>query len=137
MKQKVITIQTRGRGLNPITHFIEEEFKGELPEHGLLNVFIQHTSASLMIQENADPSARRDLEEFYDRLAPEGESWHRHTAEGPDDTTSHLKSSLTETAISIPITYGRLGLGTWQGVYLFEHRNQAQERKVVLTLLGF
>jgi secondary thiamine-phosphate synthase enzyme len=95
-----------------------------------------HTSASLLIQENADPTARQDLEEFLERLAPEGQSWHRHTLEGPDDTTSHLKSALTNSSLNIPISNCALGLGTWQGIYLWEHRRSAHLRRLTLTVLS-
>lgn len=134
--QTRVSVKTRGRGLVPITDLVREALGADLPRAGLLNCFIQHTSASLLIQENADPTARRDLEEFFDRLAPEGEAWHRHTHEGPDDTTSHLKAALTATSLTIPIVDGTLGLGTWQGLYLFEHRDAPHTRTIVLTVAG-
>lgn len=99
-------------------------------------MFVQHTSASLLIQENADPSARADLETFFARLAPEDEAWHTHTAEGPDDMPAHLRAALTNTSESIPVVEGRLGLGTWQGLYLFEHRRRAHRRRLVVTVSG-
>ncbi len=136
MKQDIIAIQTQGAGLYLITDKIIQALGSNLPDMGLLNLFIQHTSASLLIQENADPTAREDMEEFFNRLAPENQSWHQHTMEGPDDTTSHLKSALTHTSLNIPITKGRLGLGTWQGIYLFEHRRAPHERKIILSLMG-
>lgn len=126
---------TKGKGLYLITDLIKDVL-GELPNTGLLNVFISHTSASLLIQENADPSAQEDIIEFFDILAPEFQDWHRHTMEGPDDTTSHLKSALTQTSLNIPIVSGQLGLGTWQGIYLFEHRNAPHHRKIILTVVG-
>lgn len=136
MFQTQIQITTEGQGLYSITDLIKNAVEGQLPKVGLLNCFVRHTSASLLIQENYDPTAKQDLEEFFSRLAPEHQSWHRHTIEGPDDTTSHLKAALTETSLMIPITEGRLALGTWQGIYLFEHRSAPHERKVILTALG-
>ena len=103
---------------------------------GLLTLFIQHTSASLTIQENADPDVIRDLEAFFSRLAPEGDSLYRHTLEGPDDMPAHVRSALTLTQISIPIVNGRVVLGTWQGIYVFEHRRHPHRRKVALHVLG-
>jgi secondary thiamine-phosphate synthase enzyme len=132
--QNAISVQTKGKGLYLITDQIKNALAG-LPEQGLLNVFISHTSASLLIQENADPTARQDLEEYFDRLAPEYQDWHRHTLEGPDDTTSHLKSALTSTSLNIPIVNSKLGLGTWQGVYLFEHRTSPHIRKIILSVI--
>lgn len=136
MWQRRIEIATGGQGLYPITDEILSLLPRELPEAGLLNIFIQHTSASLLIQENADPTARQDLEEFFRRLAPEGEPWHQHTLEGPDDTTSHLKSAISQSSLIVPIEKGQLALGTWQGIYLFEHRNQDHRRSLLLTLFG-
>jgi secondary thiamine-phosphate synthase enzyme len=132
-QQKTVEVQTRGRGLYLITDQILDGL--ELPTTGLLNVFIQHTSASLLIQENADPTARADIEEFINRLVPESDTWYTHDAEGPDDSTSHLKSSITQVALTVPIVGGRLALGTWQGIYLWEHRHAAHRRKVIVTVL--
>ena len=134
MWQSRLQVQTRGKGLYLITDQIAELIPPG--SRGLLNLFIQHTSASLLIQENADPTARQDLEEFFDRIAPENESWHRHTLEGPDDTTSHLKAALTQVSLTIPIVDGGLCLGTWQGIYLFEHRKAAHSRNVLLSILS-
>jgi secondary thiamine-phosphate synthase enzyme len=103
---------------------------------GLVTVFIQHTSASLTIQENADPDVVRDLNDFLERLVPEDVRLYRHTAEGPDDMTSHIRAALTQTQLSIPVEGGRMALGTWQGVYVFEHRTRAHRRSVVLHLMG-
>lgn len=133
MWQKEISIQAPRKGLNLITPVIKENLPG-LPENGMLNVFIQHTSASLLIQENADPSARRDLETFLEKLCPENQSWHTHTLEGPDDTTSHLKSALTTVSLNVPICNHDLSLGTWQGIYLWEHRDSTPRRKLILSL---
>ena len=133
MKQTQLKIQTNGIGLYEITDSILKSFQ-ELPETGLLNIFVQHTSCSLLIQENADPTARQDLEEFLDRLVPMNQSWHRHTLEGPDDTVSHLKSAITATSLNIPIVSHQLGLGTWQGIYLWEHRESSKTRTLIVTI---
>ncbi|MCB0385451.1 MAG: secondary thiamine-phosphate synthase enzyme YjbQ, partial [Bdellovibrionales bacterium] len=103
---------------------------------GLVHLFLQHTSASLVIQENADPTAKADLETFLERLAPENETWHTHTIEGPDDTTSHLKSALTQAFLVLPVRNGRLALGTWQGLYLWEHRKAPHRRKILVTVMA-
>ena len=132
--QKQLSIQTKGRGLQLITPLIQSALEGQLPQVGVLNCFIQHTSASLIIQENADPTARRDLEEFLNRLAPDDQPWHQHTLEGADDSSSHMKSSLTSCSLNIPVTDHQLGLGRWQGLYLWEHRHQPHVRNLVLTL---
>ena len=129
-----ISIQTSGRGLYSITDKIINAIGSDLPESGLLNLFIEHTSASLTIQENAAPSAQSDLEEFMVRLVPDGQGWHQHTDEGPDDTTSHMKCVLTATSLNVPICGGKLGLGTWQGIYLWEHRTRPHTRSVVVTI---
>lgn len=105
-------------------------------QDGLLTVFVQHTSCSLVIQENADPDVTLDLRDFFERLVPESEEGYRHTVEGPDDMTSHIRSALTQTSLSIPVISGRLALGTWQGLYVFEHRSHPHQRRVVLHLLG-
>lgn len=133
--QTRIEVQTNGKGLHPITSQIKEAIRDWPTETGILHIFIQHTSASLVIQENADPTARMDLEEFLNRLVPEGQSWHRHLDEGPDDTVSHLKAAITATSLTVPVEDGRLLLGTWQGVYLWEHRERPHTRSIVLTLL--
>ncbi len=136
MFQKEVHVSTEGAGLYLITDLVRATLKEHEIENGLLNIFIRHTSASLLIQENADPTARQDLEEFMARLAPEHQSWHRHTIEGPDDTTSHLKAAILPTSLMIPIHTGALALGTWQGIYLFEHRSGHHRRNVVLTVLA-
>lgn len=105
-------------------------------ETGLLTVFIQHTSASLMIQENADPDVLADLETFFGRLVPDGTSLYRHTAEGPDDMPAHIRAALTQTHLSIPVLDGRMALGIWQGIYVFEHRHRAHRRRIVMHLSG-
>lgn len=129
-------VATHGKGLYPITGEVERWTKGHGLRTGLLTAFIQHTSASLAIQENADPDVVRDLDEFFERLAPEDASWYRHTAEGPDDMPAHIRAALTQTQLTIPLVEGRLALGTWQGIYVFEHRSSPHRRDVVLHLAG-
>jgi len=138
MAQEVLTIETRGQGLYEFTGdvnaFLREADAGE----GLLTVFVRHTSCSLLIQENADPDVQRDLTEFFRRLVPPSDDpsmrWIVHTAEGPDDMPAHIKAALTQVSLGIPVTGGRAVLGTWQGVYLFEHRDRPHRRQVVLHL---
>jgi secondary thiamine-phosphate synthase enzyme len=129
-------IATHGKGLYDFTREIESWLRDKPTQTGLLTVFCQHTSASLVIQENADPDVVADLADFLTRLVPEDTRLYRHTAEGPDDMTSHIRSALTQTQLSIPIHKGKLALGTWQGVYLFEHRVRPHRRSVVLHLLS-
>ncbi len=129
-------ISTRGKGLYEFTREIESWLSQHPAKTGLLTVFCQHTSASLVIQENADPDVVADLADFFNRLVPEDTRLYRHTAEGPDDMTSHIRSALTHTQLSIPIHHGKLALGTWQGIYLFEHRERAHRRSIVLHLLA-
>ena len=129
-------IATHGKGLYDFTREIESWLTGHETKTGLLTVFCQHTSASLVIQENADPDVVADLADFFTRLVPEYSSMYRHTAEGPDDMTSHIRSALTQTQLSIPVHKGKLALGTWQGVYLFEHRQQPHRRSIVLHLIS-
>jgi len=131
-----IQVPTRGKGLYDFTSQIENWLAEHPTETGLLTVFCQHTSASLVIQENADPDVVADLADFMTRLVPEDTKLYRHTAEGPDDMTSHIRSALTQTQLSIPIHEGKLALGTWQGVYLFEHRAKPHRRSVLLHLLA-
>jgi secondary thiamine-phosphate synthase enzyme len=131
-----IHIATRGKGLYDFTREIESWLHGHETRTGLLTVFCQHTSASLVIQENADPDVVADLADFFTRLVPEDTRLYRHTAEGPDDMTSHIRAALTQTQLTIPIHQGKLALGTWQGVYLFEHRERPHRRSIVLHLLA-
>ncbi len=131
-----IFIATHGKGLYDFTREIESWLRAHETRTGLLTVFCQHTSASLVIQENADPDVVADLSDFFARLVPEDTRLYRHTAEGQDDMTSHIRSALTQTQLSIPIHKGKLALGTWQGVYLFEHRVRPHRRSVVLHLLS-
>ena len=130
-----IVIETRGKGLYPITNQISPLLESWQIMEGICHLFIQHTSASLVISESYDPSARQDLEVFMERLVPENESWHRHTIEGADDSPSHMRSILTASSLSIPVDERNLSLGTWQGVYLFEHRNHSHRRKVLIRCL--
>jgi len=135
--QKTVTLSPKPRGF----HLITDEIQQEIPElkeikAGVAHIFIQHTSASLTINENADPSVRRDFESHFNRMVPEDTSLFEHTLEGPDDMTSHIKSSILGHSVSIPVTNGRFNLGTWQGIYLCEHRNRGGARKLVATILG-
>jgi secondary thiamine-phosphate synthase enzyme len=135
--QKEIVLPSYSKGFHLITNRILEE----IPELntvsiGTLHIFIKHTSASLSINENADPSVRTDFENFFQKLAPEMEPYYTHTSEGPDDMPAHLKASLLGSSITIPITNGKLNLGIWQGVYLGEHRDYGGKRKLVVTILG-
>jgi secondary thiamine-phosphate synthase enzyme len=129
-------VATHGKGLYDFTREIETWLRGHETKTGLLTVFCQHTSASLVIQENADPDVVADLSDFFARLVPEDTRLYRHTAEGPDDMTSHIRSALTQTQLSIPVHNSKLALGTWQGVYLFEHRVRPHRRSVVLHLMS-
>lgn len=131
-----LTIQTRGKGLYAITRAISSWVAESDIRQGLLTLLIQHTSASLLIQENADPDVQTDLEKFFSRLVPEGDSLYDHTTEGPDDMPAHVRSALTQTSLSIPVVGGNMALGIWQGIYVFEHRAGAQQRNVVLHLIG-
>jgi len=128
-------ISTRGKGLYDFTREAASWVRTQQPTTGLLTAFCQHTSASLVIQENADPDVVADLNDFLSRLVPEDTRLYRHTAEGPDDMTSHIRAALTATQLSIPIHQGELALGTWQGIYLFEHRVRPHKRSVILHLL--
>lgn len=138
MKQAVhhLTVRTSGKGLYEITDRIAHWVAAQGITTGLLTVFVQHTSASLIVQENADPDVVRDLKEFFARVVPDGASWYRHTIEGEDDMSAHIRAALTQTSLSVPVLGGRLALGTWQGVYLFEHRAIPHTRSVVLHLVG-
>ena len=127
-----IELRTTRQGLHEITDRVERIVTDAGLEDGLCTVFVQHTSASLTIQENADPSARRDLEAWLSRLVAERDPLYTHTSEGPDDMPSHIKAALTATSLSIPVVGGRLALGTWQGIYLWEHRRSPHARRVVV-----
>jgi secondary thiamine-phosphate synthase enzyme len=129
-------IRTRGKALYPFTGEIGRWLASTGVSTGLLTLFIQHTSASLVIQENADPDVILDLADFFERLAPEGNPAYRHSTEGPDDMPAHIRSALTQVNLSIPVMDGRIALGLWQGIYLFEHRSSPQRRSVLAHLLG-
>ena len=138
MPQKKIAISTRGQGLYEFTRQANELVRDVGLEEGLLTIFARHTSCSLLIQENADPDVRRDLTVFFSRLVPPSDDpsmrWIIHTLEGPDDMPAHIKSALTMVSIGVPISDGRLVLGTWQGLYLFEHRDEPHRREIVLHI---
>lgn len=130
------SLATRGKGLYPFTRQVSDWVERQHLDNGVLTVFLQHTSCSLVVQENADPDVTLDLRDFFERLVPETETGYRHTAEGPDDMTSHIRSTLTGTSLSIPVVRGKLALGTWQGLYVFEHRALPHQRRIVLQLMG-
>lgn len=127
-----IAVPTRGQGLTDITSEVAAVVAASGLDEGLCTIFVRHTSASLLIQENADPAVRRDLQVWLARLVPEGDALYTHTAEGPDDMPAHIKSALTATSLGVPFDGGRLVLGTWQGIYLWEHRSRGSERSVVV-----
>jgi len=133
---KEIVVNTKGRGLIEITPEIAKFVSGQDVTEGLLTLFIRHTSASLTIQENADPDVLRDLDAFFSRLVPDGDSLYTHTSEGPDDMPAHVRSALTQTSLQIPLLKGSLALGTWQGIYVFEHRQRPHMRKIICHLSG-
>jgi secondary thiamine-phosphate synthase enzyme len=136
MFQRQIALPAQPRGLKDVTHAVDALVRESGVAQGLCHVFIHHTSASLVIQENADPDVQRDLDAFFARLVPDGDPLFRHTAEGPDDMPAHVRSVLTATSLSIPILNGRLGLGTWQGLYLWEHRSHGSSRRLTITIQG-
>jgi secondary thiamine-phosphate synthase enzyme len=131
-----LSVRTRGKGLVEITREVAGAVSQSGIAEGLATVFVRHTSASLLIQENADPSAKRDLEAWLDRLVPEDDPLYTHTIEGPDDIPSHIKAALTATSIGIPVVEGRLALGTWQGLYLWEHRQRGSAREILVHVGG-
>jgi secondary thiamine-phosphate synthase enzyme len=130
-----LRVQAARQGLHLITDEVRDWLAGQHVENGLLTLFCRHTSASLLVQENAAPAARRDLERYFARLAPESSDY-EHDDEGPDDMPAHLRSALTQTQLTIPVERGQMRLGTWQGIYLFEHRRGAPEREIALHLIG-
>ena len=136
IKQEEIEVATQGRGTYDLSGQVQRAVQASGVSTGNCHVFIRHTSASLMICENADPAVMKDLETFMSRQAPDGDPMFMHTAEGPDDMPSHIRSVLTQTDLNVPVTNGRCALGTWQGIYLWEHRFAAHQRKVVLTISG-
>jgi len=131
-----ITVATRGKGFYEITAQVQGWLRDLNIATGLLTVFIRHTSASLTIQENADPDVVRDLESYFSRLVPENDPLYSHTTEGPDDMPAHVRAALTQTQVSIPVHNGHLALGTWQGIYVFEHRRHPHKRHVALHVIG-
>jgi secondary thiamine-phosphate synthase enzyme len=131
-----VTVSTRGKGLYPFTKAAADWTSEAGIKNGLFTAFVQHTSCSLVIQENADPDVTLDMRDFFEHLVPEDAIDFRHMAEGPDDMTSHIRSALTQTNLSIPFVGGRLALGTWQGLYVFEHRSVPHRRHIVLQLMG-
>ena len=134
--RRELTVSTRGRGTYDVTRQVAEAVAASGAQDGLATVFVHHTSASLIICENADPSVRRDLEAFAARLVPDGDALFTHDAEGPDDMPAHVRTILTQTSLGIPVAGGRLDLGTWQGIYLWEHRKSAHSRKISVTILA-
>lgn len=133
--KETLEITTQGKGLYPFTPAIKTRLRTWDVREGMLFLYVQHTSASLVVSENYDPTAKLDLETFMERLVPEDQPWHQHTLEGPDDSPSHIRAMLTATSLSIPVDGGELSLGTWQGVYLFEHRADGHRRRVLLRCL--
>ncbi len=127
-----VEVKTPGKGLHDVTALVRQKVKQSGVEEGLCTLYIRHTSASLLIQENYDPSARRDLEAWFERLVPEGDAIYTHTIEGPDDMPAHIKAALTASSLSIPVEYGELMLGTWQGIFLWEHRRQHHDREILI-----
>jgi secondary thiamine-phosphate synthase enzyme len=132
----VLEFRTAGRGLTEITREVALWLQACGVKAGLLTIFIRHTSASLLVQENADPDVRADLERFFARLVPDGDPRFKHRDEGPDDMPAHVRSALTPTQLSVPVIEGRMALGAWQGIYLYEHRHRGHVRQVILHLLG-
>ena len=130
------TVSTGGKGTYEITAQVAAALAQSAVEHGTVTVFVRHTSCSLIIMENADPTARRDLERFFERLVPEDTPWFEHTAEGGDDSTSHIRSVLTRASEVIPVADGQMQLGTWQGIFLFEHRRAPHRREIALSVVG-
>lgn len=134
--QEELEVETRGRGLLAVTGKVQEWLGRQRVGTGLLVVFLPHTSASLLVQENADPDVLEDLESFFAKLVPDGDASYLHSAEGPDDMPSHIRSALTQTQLTIPVSQGRMVLGTWQGLYVYEHRVRPHPRRLVLHYLG-
>jgi secondary thiamine-phosphate synthase enzyme len=134
--QQMLTIETPGQGLNEFTLEIVQIVSDAAIEVGLVHIFCRHTSASLLIQENADPDVQRDLIAFFKRLVPNGDPLFLHRAEGPDDMPAHVKSALGQSTLTIPVANGRLMLGTWQGIYLFEHRARPHTREIIVHVIG-
>jgi len=131
-----LTIQTLGKGLTDITRKVDQFLLDVGARQGVLTLFIQHSSASLTIQENADPDVQRDFEDYMEKIVPEGHGLYRHTSEGLDDMPAHIRSALTDVSLSIPVLHGEMRLGTWQGIYVFEHRERPHNRHLALHFMG-
>jgi secondary thiamine-phosphate synthase enzyme len=136
MQQEIIRIATRGRGTQDITSHVQRIVRASGLSTGLCHLFVRHTSCALMICENASPEVRADIEDWFGRMVPDGDPRYRHDLEGPDDMAAHLRTMLTEVSLTVPIVAGALGLGTWQGLYLYEHRAEPHTREIVVTLHG-
>jgi secondary thiamine-phosphate synthase enzyme len=134
--QHSVVVETRGKGLYDVTQEVSGVVRESGIQLGLVTVFITHTSASLLVQENADPEVHRDLERFFARLVPDGEPLFRHVEEGPDDMPAHVRSALTQTSLAIPVRDGKLVFGVWQGLYVYEHRNRSHRRTLVVHVVG-
>jgi secondary thiamine-phosphate synthase enzyme len=135
-KSETFTVETRGRGTTEITERVQRAVAASGIAEGLCTVFIHHTSASLIVNENADADVQRDLDAFLSRLVPDGDPLYVHTAEGPDDMPSHVRTALTQTSLGIPVSGGRCALGTWQGVFVWEHRRRGHRRRITVTVIG-
>lgn len=131
-----LEISTRGKGLYSFTNLVQNLLQEWEINQGICYLYMPHTSASLVISESYDPTAKIDMEEYMERTVPENQAWYRHTSEGPDDSTSHIRAMLTDTCLAIPVDNGRLSLGTWQGLYLFEHRSRSHQRNVLVRCLA-
>lgn len=131
-----LTVAVRGQGLYDVTHKVADAVRKAAVEDGLATIFVRHTSASLIIQENADPAVRDDLQRWINRLVPEDDPLYTHTAEGADDMPAHIKGALTAVSLSVPVQHGELALGTWQAIYLWEHRHHRGERRLIVNVLG-
>jgi len=131
-----LELRTRGKGLYEITDYVQSKIDKSRVRNGTVTVFVQHTSCSIVIMENADPTARRDLEQFFDRLVPEDADYFTHDSEGSDDMPSHIRMVLTHTSETMPIVDGKMQLGTWQGIFLFEHRRAPHRRRIFITIIG-
>lgn len=136
VKNTTLFITTKGKGLYPFTSAVANWLRNQPVLNGVVTLFVQHTSCSLVIQENADPDVVLDLRDFFERLVPEESRHYRHTLEGPDDMTSHIRASITQTSLSLPVVSGHMTLGTWQGLYLFEHRRAPHKRSIVVQVMG-
>ena len=136
VRHTTLDLRTRGKGTYEITADVERVLAASGLREGLVSVYVQHTSCSLCLMENADPTARRDLHEYFDRLVPEDADYFAHTLEGPDDMPSHIRMVLTRTSETIPVSRGKLLLGTWQGLFLFEHRRAPHHRQIIVTIMG-